>query len=739
MKDLRISRPAKAIAFVLCVVCLTAALCCTAPLSWTDRMGAADGYGGYKDNVEELLLEQYTEPIASVLADFSQGKEEDTDQQVRARMRDVSSWMDRDGNLFYTVRGADGRLIVSSEELGDYRARYTQTVTLPEVVTVQESYGTAARREDALNHLQDRYDSVTVLGTTDPEEGAFRLKARCYDGEGVLAETVTMSFETEEEARSRIEELREMYDRVDCDLENASQDGYGLEAQCISYDRGETVTVGSFIRAEMTSSGQTWQQLSRAAALYNARPVYYTVLAAGAVIGLLCLAFLLWSAGHERDRDGIVLGRFDRKAPADLILPAGILALLIWLAAGIDVPGGETVPGPFPVLPFGLLCIALAIGLYLLLSVVRRVKAKEDQRGSLFCTRAGRVCARGLKKAGGWLEKAAGKLPLFWLAAVVFLAFAFLEGLSVIAIHEGLLPGVVFWFLLKVLECAGIVWIVLAFRSLQEGGKELAAGNLDYQVPLTALKGPFRDHGEDLNAIRDAIQANLEERMKAQRMKTELITNVSHDIKTPLTSIVSYVDLLKKQEMPTPEANEYLEVLDRQSARLKKLTEDLVEASKASTGNIPVELEHTDVNVLLAQSAGEYQERLKAKGLIPVVSPAEGSPAILADGRLLWRVLDNLLSNIQKYAQPGTRVYLSCQADGDRVTLLFRNISSSPLNISADELMERFVRGDESRSTEGSGLGLSIAQDLTRLQGGTFELAIDGDLFKVRLAFPRVK
>ena len=222
---------------------------------------------------------------------------------------------------------------------------------------------------------------------------------------------------------------------------------------------------------------------------------------------------------------------------------------------------------------------------------------------------------------------------------------------------------------------------------MSSGGDQLAAGNLDYQVPTNRLYGEFRKHGENLNNLRGGIQHAVEEQMKSERMKTELITNVSHDIKTPLTSIVSYVDLLKKEPMPTDQAKEYLDVLDRQAARLKKLIEDLVEASKASTGSLTVNFQPTDVNVLLSQSAGEYQEKLAATD--------------------------------------------------QAVVIAFRNISASPLNISAEELMDRFVRGDASRNTEGSGLGLAIARDLTQLQRGTFALTIDGDLFKATLTFPR--
>ena len=256
-----------------------------------------------------------------------------------------------------------------------------------------------------------------------------------------------------------------------------------------------------------------------------------------------------------------------------------------------------------------------------------------------------------------------------------------------------------------------MVYVILAMKELRAGGDQLAAGNLDYKVPTDRLYGEFRRHGENLNNLRQGIQHAVEEQMKSERMKTELITNVSHDIKTPLTSIVSYVDLLKKEPMPTDQAKEYLDVLDRQAARLKKLIEDLVEASKASTGNLTVHFQPTDVNVLLSQSSGEYQERLAARDLSLVLTPAEEAPWISADGQLLWRVFENLLSNAQKYA--------------------------IPLNISAEELMDRFVRGDAARSTEGSGLGLSIARDLTQLQHGRFDLTIDGDLFKVVLTFPR--
>ena len=218
-----------------------------------------------------------------------------------------------------------------------------------------------------------------------------------------------------------------------------------------------------------------------------------------------------------------------------------------------------------------------------------------------------------------------------------------------------------------------------------------------------------------------------------------LITNVSHDIKTPLTSIINYVDLLKKEEITQPKAQEYIEVLERQSARLKKLIEDLMEASKASTGNIAVELELCDINILLTQTIGEFEEKLNSKELSLVIDQSLENIFIMADNRHIWRIFDNLMNNICKYGQPGTRVYINIEATEKEVTIIFRNTSGYQLNISSDELLERFVRGDSSRHTEGSGLGLSIAQNLAELMGGSLKLHVDGDLFKVILAFPRVE
>ena len=326
-------------------------------------------------------------------------------------------------------------------------------------------------------------------------------------------------------------------------------------------------------------------------------------------------------------------------------------------------------------------------------------------------------------------------LPLTWKTAAVLVALMAAELLMLAYdLNEAELAV---YLTLHILILGTAMWQVLALRKLQQGGESLAKG--DFSHPITLSRGALPElkrHAANLNSVQQGIQQAVEEKMKSERLKTQLITNVSHDIKTPLTSIVNYVDLLKKEDIPSPEAREYIAVLDRQSHRLKKLTEDLVEASKASSGVLNVDLQPTDVNVLFSQIEGEYQERLAACQLTLVTQPPAPGTVIRADSRLLSRVMDNLVSNICKYALPSTRVYVVSTLSREAVTISFKNVSRDELNISPDELMERFVRGDASRHTEGSGLGLSIARSLVQLQGGRFDLAIDADLFRADITFP---
>ena len=336
---------------------------------------------------------------------------------------------------------------------------------------------------------------------------------------------------------------------------------------------------------------------------------------------------------------------------------------------------------------------------------------------------------RALKAIGRWFWHLVCSIPVIWKTALA-VVLLFLIDLF-------LLPYMTLTRLILYLVLAlAALYVAVGISTLLRGAKALAEGDYSHPVDTKYLLLDLKQCGENLNKVQQGVQHAVEERLRSERMKTELITNVSHDIKTPLTSIVNYVDLLKKEPIDNPKAQEYLEVLDRQSKRLKKLTEDLVEASKASSGVIPVDCQPTNVNVLLSQLEGEYEERLQKENLTMVIHPAAGDPVVLADGKLLSRVMDNLMNNIVKYAMPGTRVYAAAAADDKETTISIKNVSRNELNVSADELMERFVRGDSSRHTEGSGLGLSIAKSLVELQGGRFELSIDGDLFRADISLP---
>lgn len=287
--------------------------------------------------------------------------------------------------------------------------------------------------------------------------------------------------------------------------------------------------------------------------------------------------------------------------------------------------------------------------------------------------------------------------------------------------------------------------IVKKFTTIKEGVSQVKSGNLDWKIPVEedarGVRGELDRLAADINEISQATGIAVQSELKNQRMKTELISNVSHDLKTPLTSMVSYVDLLKTEGLDSPNADSYLEIIDEKTQRLKVLTEDLFEAAKASSGAIPVNMEPIDLAALVSQSLGEMDQKLSARGLSVIVKnelEAEDGVRVNADGQLLWRVIENLLGNVSKYALEGSRVYVNISSPEDsKVLLEIKNISASELNISAEELMERFTRGDESRNTEGSGLGLAIAKDLTRLMNGEFKLTVDGDLFKAGVLLER--
>ena len=446
--------------------------------------------------------------------------------------------------------------------------------------------------------------------------------------------------------------------------------------------------------------------------------VFLTVLFAALALFFFC--FLMASAGHWAGHEGIHLTWLG-KIPADVWL----IVLLCTFFIGWEAfyYGWGRVFFCAAMVPFVLLFLC---------AFAAQCKAGTVLRSALIA-RIVRFLWRIVRSLFLGLRRIARNLPLLWKTALVMAGVFFLEMLFVLAGY-GSVDGI--FVIMKAVELLAALYIALNLRTLQKGGEKLARGDFSSPIDTKYLIGDFKRYGQELNDVQSGLEQAVQEQMKAEHLKTELITNVSHDIKTPLTSIVNYVDLLKKEDIPSPEAREYIAVLDRQSHRLKKLTEDLVEASKASSGVLNVDLQPTDVNVLFSQIEGEYQERLAACQLTLVTQPPAPGTVIRADSRLLSRVMDNLVSNICKYALPSTRVYVVSTLSREAVTISFKNVSRDELNISPDELMERFVRGDASRHTEGSGLGLSIARSLVQLQGGRFDLAIDADLFRADITFP---
>ena len=446
--------------------------------------------------------------------------------------------------------------------------------------------------------------------------------------------------------------------------------------------------------------------------------VFLTVLFAALALFFFC--FLMASAGHWAGHEGIHLTWLG-KIPADVWLIVLLCTFFIGWEAFYYGWGRV------------FFCAALVpLVLLFLCAFAAQCKAGTVLRSALIA-RIVRFLWRIVRSLFLGLRRIARNLPLLWKTALVMAGVFFLEMLFVLAGY-GSVDGI--FVIMKAVELLAALYIALNLRTLQKGGEKLARGDFSSPIDTKYLIGDFKRYGQELNDVQSGLEQAVQEQMKAEHLKTELITNVSHDIKTPLTSIVNYVDLLKKEDIPSPEAREYIAVLDRQSHRLKKLTEDLVEASKASSGVLNVDLQPTDVNVLFSQIEGEYQERLAACQLTLVTQPPAPGTVIRADSRLLSRVMDNLVSNICKYALPSTRVYVVSTLSREAVTISFKNVSRDELNISPDELMERFVRGDASRHTEGSGLGLSIARSLVQLQGGRFDLAIDADLFRADITFP---
>ena len=458
----------------------------------------------------------------------------------------------------------------------------------------------------------------------------------------------------------------------------------------------------------------------------------------GSVLWLIGMVWLTVTAGRRPEDEEIHLNGFDRWYTE---IAAGTV-IGIWLA-GTIISGTLIANSSLgyshvvvTVIVICLICGTYTMAWFLIgyLSLVRRIKAGTLWKNSL------------IRKVLKWIGKCSGKLADFARAfsrntaekikvLLVGGAFLFLQFLIIGCVFSG--AGV---FLLALLA-VDVAVMIFAIRKadgldlIMDGLKKISDGELQYKIKTDTLTGKQKVMAEYINNIGSGLDAAVENSLKKERMQTELITNVSHDLKTPLTSIINYVDLMKRENPTDPKIQEYLRILDEKSQRLKVLTEDVVEASKASTGNIKLEMNDIDFVEMVQQVIGEFEEKFKEKNLTMMVHFTDEPSIIYADGQRMWRVLENVFGNVVKYAMEGTRVYAEISNRNKKVTFSLKNISAQPLNISADELTERFIRGDVARNTEGSGLGLSIAKSLTELQGGEFKLYLDGDLFKVMITF----
>ena len=444
--------------------------------------------------------------------------------------------------------------------------------------------------------------------------------------------------------------------------------------------------------------------------------------AVSVIVMITSFVLLLKSAG--RTKDGTCRAEnIQDKIPFDLILGLSVLAVFLMVVYFIDDTRDELLKLIFTALTITTGCVLFLGASMTFASRVRNGRFLKNNIIYIVLKFVFTV----LKKIISFVRD----IPFVLRSVLVIVIVVVVDLIILVSVSAGAPLSEALWVMKTFAYAVAAIYVSVMLYRLKKGGEALAKGNLEYKTDTSLFLMDFKQHGENLNSIAAGMHEAVENRMKSERMKTELITNVSHDLKTPLTSIINYSELIAKEECENENHKEYSEVLLRKSKHLKRLLEDLLEVSKATSGNMEVSLTRLDAVILLNQLSGEFEDKIKESGLQLVVTGAEDSFYVMADERRIWRVFENLMNNACKYSLKGSRIYIVLSEDGENVTFSFKNTSATELNISASELMERFVRGDSSRSTEGSGLGLSIASTFTEIQGGKFEITIDGDLFRV--------
>lgn len=503
--------------------------------------------------------------------------------------------------------------------------------------------------------------------------------------------------------------------------------GYDFgDAEYLQKHYGNMYVIKVAADMEFKNSDSLWLINKVVNVAYSMRYAAIFIIMLCIVLLVFLLIFLFCSAGYQGKSTEPQLNYFD-KIPLDIFtLFFAVIALfeLYCMTEVVSVDFVEIVLlGVFLVIDFPLV-------LWYFLSLATRIKVGSPFKNTVVYKMVSffvKITGKAIKKII-WLAR---KIPVIYKTVVITAIVSFAEFFVIVTFARDTDVIIILWIIEKMIIIPLIFYVAIMFKRLKTASEKISQGNFDYNVYNSDMLYDFKSFALSLNNISLGMQSAVEQRVKSERFKTELITNVSHDIKTPLTSIINYVDLIKKENPKDPKIKEYIGVLERQSVRLKKLIEDLIEASKASTGNINLNMQECQLDVLLAQAIGEYSEKFESKQLTVVIERPDTPINVIADGRYLWRVFDNLLNNVYKYALSNTRVYVSIYTQNDEAVIVIKNISENQLNVSGDELLERFVRGDASRNTEGNGLGLSIAQSLIGLQNGKIDISVDGDLFKV--------
>ncbi len=453
------------------------------------------------------------------------------------------------------------------------------------------------------------------------------------------------------------------------------------------------------------------------------------------IIIIVMIVYLCISIGHKRGNKEIYLNKVD-KWPIEITGIISIILIIFICYFASEINFGIRLSEKIELIVIANLFIIFYIVLYIILAAITTIIIKKIKTGTLikssllyqivnsilkFCQKIYDTTTRNIELNI--------KIVLYFIGTTLISVILFnMEGV-------GLLLLIAFWgyILYKIFKK------IDEFKLVKNTTKQIYNGDFEQKIDETLVKGELKELSTYINDIAGGFSNAIQESIKSERLKTELITNVSHDIKTPLTSIINYVDLLKQENIQNEKAKEYIRILDNKSQRLKKLTEDLIEASKVSSGNVKFNIEKINVGELINQSIGEFEDKFKEKGLEIIPNLPNEEIDINADSRYMYRIIENIYSNISKYSLENSRVYIDVKLKEQKVYISFKNISKQKLNITVDELMERFVRGDKSRNTEGSGLGISISKSLTELQNGKFNIQVDGDLFKVELIFKQYK